>query len=377
MKSIYSFLILGTLLLTSCGSKKVIVQPPVVEQYVVYAPGENLTALTKVTEGEYKCDYPFGGDKGKNLFFAVHTQGDGSSNIFMKGDPSSASMSQNTSGNNNNLAPSYSPTTNMVAFAGRFGNVGNHDIYMINITQGTALIQVTSTANEKENYPCISQDGTKVVYEKCGANSSSVNSEIWIKNIKTNENTMLGLGRMPSFSKDGKNIVFVKYAPDGWNTCIWTMSAEGKNQMQITNANLGIVWHPRFSPDGNKIIFQYSKPQKKDFDLYVIDKNGNNLTQLTINSSYDGEPYWADDNNIYFTSDRGSTDKHYQIWRFHYGGGNGFTPTPTPSTIHIVKQGETITQIAKQYGITVRDIVQLNSLTTMTLTPGMKLKVSK
>lgn len=375
MKRIYSFLVLGPLLLiTSCGSKKVIVQPPVVEQYVVYAPGENLTALTKVTEGEYKCDYPFGGDKGKSLFFAVHTQGDGSSNIFMKGDPFSASMSQNTSGNNNNLAPSFSPATNMVAFAGRFGNTGTHDIYMINVTQGSALIQVTSTSNEEENYPCISQDGTKVVYEKCPANSSSVNSEIWIKNIKTNENTMLGLGRMPSFSKDGKNIVFVKYTPDGWNTCIWTMSAEGKNQMQITNANLGVVWHPRFSPDGNKIIFQYSKPQKKDFDLYVIDKNGNNLTQLTINSSYDGEPYWADDNNIYFTSDRGSTDKHYQIWRFRYGS---YPPPPPPPTKHTVKQGETISQIAKQYGITVRDIVQWNSLTTMTLTPGMKLKVSK
>jgi LysM repeat protein len=41
-----------------------------------------------------------------------------------------------------------------------------------------------------------------------------------------------------------------------------------------------------------------------------------------------------------------------------------------------VQDGETITNIAKRYGITVRDVVKWNNLTTMTITTGMKLKVS-
>jgi len=122
----------------------------------------------------------------------------------------------------------------------------------------------------------------------------------------------------------------------------------------------------------------------------VIGRNGNALTQLTINKSFDGEPYWATDGNIYFTSDRGGRDKHYQIWRFRYGS---VSPQPFitdeetniknidssdkySGVFHIVKDGETITQIARQYGVTVKDIVKWNNLMTMTITSGMKLKVS-
>ena len=43
---------------------------------------------------------------------------------------------------------------------------------------------------------------------------------------------------------------------------------------------------------------------------------------------------------------------------------------------HTVKSGETITEIARRYNISVRDVVKWNKLTTMTITEGMKLKVS-
>jgi Tol biopolymer transport system component len=166
------------------------------------------------------------------------------------------------------------------------------------------------------------------------------------------------------------------------------MNIDGSNPSQITGSNMGVIWHPRFSPAGNQVLFQCSKPEKKDFDLYVIDRNGNNLKQLTTNTSFDGEPYWATDGNIYFTSDRGGNDSNYQIWRFRYGASSRINmptekklteaPNDTfmPSAYHTVQSGETITDIARRYGVTVKDIVQWNSLMTMTIKSGMKLKVS-
>ena len=106
-------------------------------------------------------------------------------------------------------------------------------------------------------------------------------------------------------------------------------------------------------------------------DLYVIDSSGSAPTQLTINESYDGQPYWADDGNIYFTSDRGGRDKHYQIWRFQYSKG----PVPPTVDYHTVLPGEKISQIASRYGVTVNNLVKWNNLQTMTLTPGMKRKI--
>ena len=142
------------------------------------------------------------------------------------------------------------------------------------------------------------------------------------------------------------------------------------------------------------------KTKKNDYDLYTIDINGNNLTQLTINKSYDAHPYWANDGNIYFASDRGGRAGHYQIWRFFIGKTNnpvrgntttyeGNTTTVTPKVqnrqntfvsqprYHTVQSGETITDIARKYGITVRDVVSWNKLTTMTINAGMRLKVSQ
>ena len=379
-----------TLLIVNCGGsgKNLPAEQPV--QYVVNMPGENLTMLSKVTEGDNRCDAPFGGDNGRNLFFVVHTKGTTTSNVYKKDDPFSASMSEKTSGNNQNMSPTYCATTNMLAYSNRYGSYGQRDIYMVNASQGSALTQVTNTPDAEENYPCFSHDGRLMVYEKRQVNSRFVDTEIWIKNLVTNENMMLGHGRHPSFSPDGQTIAYVRYTADGWSTCLWLMNIDGSNPSQITGTNMGVIWHPRFSPDGSQILFECSKPEKKDFDLYVVERNGNNLKQLTTNTSYDGNPYWSTDGNIYFASDRGGKDGNYQIWRFRYSS-QASSPTvntnyqkstpastsvPSYTTMHEVARGETIKQIADKYGITIRDIVKWNNLQTMTLTPGMKLKVS-
>lgn len=365
------------LLFVGCGPK-----PDAVPLHVVYSPGENLTSLTKVTESEYVCGFPNGGDNSKNLFFTMNDKGGTVySNVYRKENPISASVSQKTAGNNQNTAPTYSAATNMVAFAGQLEGSTVSDLYMINATQTNALTQVTNTPDVFEGYPSLSRDGKRIAYEKRSVYGRLLDSEIWIKNLQTNENTMLGLGRMPSFAPDGKTLVYVKYASDGVTTCLCTINADGTNQVQLTDASMGTVWRPCYSPDGTHIVFQCAKSQKRDFDLYVVDRNGNGLTQLTINTSYDGEPYWANDGNIYFTSDRGGRDGHYQIWRFRYSG----TSAPAPAinmpsaqaNTHTVQRGETIAQVAQRYGVTVRDIVKWNGLQTMTLTPGMRLKVSE
>lgn len=373
-----------SVLFVSCGGcNPDVIVTPVPITHVVYSPGENLTALTKVHETEYKCWTPNGGDGGRNLFFTVSDKE--YTNIYRKDNTTGMSMSQITGGRNKHTAPSYCSATNMIAFEGKPEGNTVSDIYMVNATQGGALTQVTNTPDSHERNPSLSRDGKWIVYEKQLRTANEKNTEIWLKNMQTNENIQLGLGRTPSFSPDGRSIVYVKYANDNYNTYLCVVNRDGSNLTQLTDVSMGTVWHPCFSPDGKHIVFQCTKQQKRDADLYVVDRNGNSLTQLTINVSYDGEPYWANDGNIYFASDRGGIDGHFQIWRFRYGS-MAVNPIPAVSTAtqtsvytgtyHTVSAGETITDIARRYGVTVRDIVKWNQLTTMTITPGMKLKTS-
>ena len=51
------------------------------------------------------------------------------------------------------------------------------------------------------------------------------------------------------------------------------------------------------------------------------------------------------------------------------------TPTKAKETLHTVKSGDTLWEIAKKYGVTVQDLRKLNGAAAAMLTPGEKLKV--
>lgn len=372
------------MLAVSCGTS-----------YEMYSPEEtNLQALTRITDNtDNRFDAPFGGDNGRGLFFGVRDRR-GSSNIYGKENPTAAAMSPKTNGRNYFGAPTYCQATNQIAFVGVQEGAAVNDIFMMDATQGVAIRRLTNTPTEIEDWPCLSRDGRFIVFERCAVGAMNRDFQIWKQDLQSESPTVLTQGRMPSYSHDGRYIVFVRYTPDGNNTCLVVMDANGLGQTELTDAKMGYVTRPSFSPDDSKIIFQCHKRDKRDADLWVINRDGTGLTQLTFNKSQDSEPYWANDGNVYFSSDRGGRAGNYQIWRFRYNGGTvPFPPTPIiihqedqkqiqkeqpvyTGRTHTVQNGETLTQIARQYGVTAADLIRWNNLTTMTITPGMKLKVS-
>lgn len=323
MKQVFFIVILLSVAITGTAKKK---------KWAVTTTGESLQALTQVTDNEEPCICPFGGDNGSPLFFAAR-ENKKWYNIYKKDNPLSAAMVQKTSGKNNNTNPVYCPSIDKIAFSCQLEGSGTSDIFMMTDSKGKALNQITESSNAHEDYPSFNKDGSLLTYSRIqysyykqqsiwgalfGISSMTLveNSEIWIKNLKTGETTLLGNGYMPCFSPDGTKIAYVKYSSDAKSCSIWTMNIDGTEQIQLTDAKKGYAYNPRWSPDGKHLIFQSSKKDKKDFDLYIIDTDGNNLTQVTINNSYDGMPYWTQDNFIYFVSDRGNIDGNLQIWRF-------------------------------------------------------------
>lgn len=296
-------------MLASCGGT----------QYAITMTGENLTALTKVTDNEEPCISPFGGDNGKDLFFAARESRQ-YYNIFKKDNPFSNAMSQKTSGKNHNISPAYCAATDKIAFQCQLEGSSTSDIFIMNNNQGKALSQITESNDAFELDPCFSSDGKFLVYAKVSRTYyyyfSERYSEVWLRNLQTGENILLGNGAQPSFSPDDKRIVYVKYSTDAGSCSVWTMNVDGSDPVQLTDAKKGYAYHPRYSPDGTKIVFDCFKKDKKDNDIYIIDADGNNLTQVTINKSYDGQPYWTTDGYIYFVSDRGGKAGNRQIWRF-------------------------------------------------------------
>ena len=323
MKHRFFFLILVVFAYSICDARK---------RHPVTTNGENLSALTKVTDSSEPCITPFGGDNGKDLFFAIR-ENKKFFNIYKKDNPFSGSVVQKTVGKNYNFYPAYNATIDKIAFHCAIEGANTSDIYMTNGTQGKALSQVTESANANENHPCFSKDGIFIVYDKVSTseirrdNADKIpskhpkyvaNSDVWMKNLQTGESVLLGNGYQPTFSPDGTKIAFVRYSPDAKSCTIWMMNTDGSNQIQVTDAKKGYALHPRFSPDGKQIVFDSWRKETKNTDIYIIDVEGNTLHQITSNESYDGRPYWTEDGYIYFESDRGDVAGNRQIWRFKF-----------------------------------------------------------
>jgi pimeloyl-ACP methyl ester carboxylesterase len=120
----------------------------------------------------------------------------------------------------------------------------------------------------------------------------------------------------PSFSGDGSKIAFTS-TRDG-NNEIYAMNADGSNQTRLTN-NAADDYYPSFSSDGSKIAFASTRDVITE--IYVMNADGSNQTRLTNNAAADTYPSFSGDGSkIAFTSTRDGGD--LEIYVMNADGSN-------------------------------------------------------
>ncbi len=121
---------------------------------------------------------------------------------------------------------------------------------------------------------------TEIVY----TNSQGSRSEIY--RMRSDGSGKVNLSRngaatnlrdsMPSWSPDGRKIVFIR------NSRLWMMDSDGRNKTPVPNTNFP-AQYPVFSPNGSIIVFSIGSGDGNE-QLFYIYPNGSNLTQLTSGS---------------------------------------------------------------------------------------------
>jgi Tol biopolymer transport system component len=104
--------------------------------------------------------------------------------------------------------------------------------------------------------PHWSPDGSALLFEAVGLSATgqaSVTAE-WVAADGTGRRTVATMARYPSFSPDGRRVVYTRALPTG--DALWEQPLDGGEGRQILEETLFLVIaYPRYSPDGAQIAF--------------------------------------------------------------------------------------------------------------------------
>ena len=131
--------------------------------------------------------------------------------------------------------------------------------------------------------------------------------DIWLVSldgkVKENLTREAGVNSMPSWSPDGKKLVYVhSLGYKKYELCILDIVTRKKTKLTSVK-DKNIINYPAFSPDGKTIA--YSSDISGNYEIWLYDIARGSRTRLTENRYIDTYPTWSPSGNqILFTSAR-------------------------------------------------------------------------
>ena len=132
----------------------------------------------------------------------------------------------------------------------------------------------------------------KIAFDRCLDGKTDTRGIFTIKPSGEGLRKLTGNGSQPSWSANGKKIVFSRAKKNG--SAIYTMNAKGKKQHRLTKPSLfqgGPVW----SPNGKWIAFFRDARQGQGAVIYTMNSKGKKLTKLTGDDTTSTTPDWSPD----------------------------------------------------------------------------------
>jgi Tol biopolymer transport system component len=183
-------------------------------------------------------------------------------------------------------------------------NGGDYDLLLQN-ADGTGLVDLTNTPEERDREPAWSPDGTTLCFHQDDDNTSDV---IYLLDLATGQPTPLHTGfpgaRSCRWSPDGTRILFWSLGTIFSQEHLVVMGADGANPRSIADFDSfdGYSW----SPDGRQVAFvgsSFSDPNDDFPHLFVVNANGTNRVALTgVDRGVSGADWSPDGRRIAFVA---------------------------------------------------------------------------
>lgn len=240
----------------------------------------------------------------------------GTTNIMIKSATKGGASVQRTF-RTNVQGFSWSPDGKELCFTELRG--GHQGVYMVSADQGTVVKQI-SNSNDNDYCGEISRDGNTIFFHR-GEGYSSYS--LWSYDRKTNLFSNYSRGMTACLIPGSPNTIYCARFTDKQESEIWRINfVTGVEELILGQPGKSFT-SPQLSPDGRwLLVVGNSKSEKEGIDntdIFVIRTDGTQLTQLTYHPGNDLSPIWSHDGkSIFFLSQRGSSDRLYNVWRMDF-----------------------------------------------------------
>lgn len=307
----------------------------------VESPLDSTGPVRRVSDTHEGADFDVTTDPtGEHLVYSStrHRQ---TSDIYRQHVEGSA-VTQLTDDPGNDVMPCVSPDGKTIAFAS--DRSGNWDLYLMDAEGGVAVQLTTDTTHDI--HPSFSPDGKRLVYCTFGERSRQWQMVV-IDVANPAVKRYIGHGLFPEWSPTGDTIVYQRARERGtrWFS-VWTVEL---NEAGEAGSPTEVAWSPEhacitpaWSPDGSAVVFctvddpeadSHGRPAESD--VWFVNADGTGKARLTQGRYANLQPVWAQDDAIYFVSNRGREGVE-NIWALDsdevvalatYRGGGEESPT--------------------------------------------------
>jgi Tol biopolymer transport system component len=241
--------------------------------YVMNSDGSNQVRITH--DGFSDVDPDISPD-GHRIVFTSNQTGAGDNDIFLLDRRDLRDLSNNPA---DDEWARFSANGREIVF-GSNRDSGVYEIYVLNIRTGETR-QLTAPP-VLSRYPSWSPDGKQIVFRH-GSDIAVARADGTGTPVPLTQETGMHFAQMPVFSPDGRYIAFMSIR-EGYCS-VFRMDADGNNQINLTPLDPSVnpsAWcsrAPAWSADGQQIYFMSSRTSQNQ--VYVMNADGSNVRQLT------------------------------------------------------------------------------------------------
>ena len=243
----------------------------------------------------------------------VATEGTIEGDIYVVPFDGSAAPRRLTTAAANDAIPSWTPDGARIVFGSDRNS--NLDIYSVAV-DGTDLRRLTTNA-AVDHYPAVSPDGTRIAFASDRADPG--NLDVWLMDIDGTDairlTTSAGADYQPEWSPDGTKIAFTSSRTGNYE--IFSMSATGSGQVNLTQDPSYHDLDPSWSPDGTKIVFW--AVADADTDIYMMAATGGQQTAVGATGDDEWGPSWQPLPDFPLVDAKFSTFNPAIVWVYEQG----------------------------------------------------------